>query len=58
MKYESKGKIIDEFVGLKSTKNVVGEENKKRKGIYQRVVKNRKHEEYTSVLFNKIGNET
>ena len=58
MKYESKGKINDEFVELKSTKNVVGEENKTGKGIHQRVVKNRKHEEYTNVLFNKIGSET
>ena len=57
MKDESKGKINDEFVGLKSKmqsiQNINGNENKTGKGVNEYVVKNIKHEEYIDVLFNK-----
>ena len=56
MKDESKGKIKDEFVGLKSkmhSMNVDDKENKTGKGINHNVVKNTKHEEYIDALFNK-----
>ena len=57
MEDESKGKINDEFVELKSKmqsiKDVDGEENKTEKKINKNVVKNRKQEEYVDVLFNK-----
>ena len=47
MKDESKGKINDEFVGLKSktqsVKNVDGKENKTGKRVKKNVVKNIKH---------------
>ena len=50
MKDESKWKINDEFVGLKSNmqsiKNVDGKENKAGEGVNKNVVKNIKHEEY------------
>ena len=46
MKDESKGKINDEFVGLKlkmrSMKNVDGKENQTRKGVNKNVVKEHK----------------
>ena len=57
MKDESKGKVNDEFVGLKwkmqSIKNVDGKENKTGKRVNKSVVKNIKHEKYIDVLFNK-----
>ena len=57
MKYEFKGKIISEFVGLKSKIysliDVDNEENKKAKGVKRNVVKNIRHKEYIDVLFNK-----
>ena len=50
MEDESKVKINDEFVRLKSRmhsmENVDGKENKIGKGINQNIVKNIKHEEY------------
>ena len=53
----SKGKIIDEFVELKSKmysmKDIDGKENKRAKGINQNVVKNTEHEKYIDALFNK-----
>ena len=59
MKDESKWKINDEFVRLKSNmqsiKKVDGKENKAGKGANKNVVKNIKHEEYINVLFNKKG---
>ena len=57
MKYESGGKINDEFVGLKSKmyfiKDVDGEENKRTKGVNQNVVENTEQQDYIDVLFNK-----
>ena len=57
MKDEFKGKIISEFVGLKSKiyflVNVEGEENKKAKRVNKNVVKNTRHKEFVDVLFNK-----
>ena len=57
MKYEPKGKINIEFVGLKSKMysliGVDGKENKKGKGVNNAVVENIKHKEYLNVLINK-----
>ena len=57
MKDEFKGKIINEFVGLKSKMyslvDVDGEENKKAKGVNKNVVKNTRHKEFVDFLFNK-----
>ena len=57
MKDEVKGKIISEFVGLKSKMysliDVDGEGNKKAKGADKNVVKNIRHEEYLDVSFNE-----
>ena len=56
MKDESKGKIKDEFVGLKSkmhSMNVDDKENKTGKGINHNVVKNTKHEEYRMLCLIK-----
>ena len=57
MKDEVKGKIISEFVGLKSKMYSVvivnNEEIKKAKGVKNNVVKNIRHKEYLDVLFNK-----
>ena len=57
MKDEFKGKIISDFVGLKSKIysliDVDNEENKKAKGVNKNVVKNIGHKEYVHVLFNK-----
>ena len=58
MKDEFKGKIISEFVGLKSKMyslvDVNGEENKKAKGVNKFFFcKNIRHKEYINVLVNK-----
>ena len=57
MKDEVKGKIISEFVGLKSkTYSLVTVDNekiKKAKGANKNVVKNISHKEYFDVLFHK-----
>ena len=57
MKDEFKGKIISEFVGLKSKMysliDVDDEEVKKAKGLNKNVVKKVKHKEFVNVLFNE-----
>ena len=57
VKDEVKGKIISEFVGLKSKMYSVvivnNGEIKKAKGVKNNVVKNIRHKEYLDVLFNK-----
>ena len=57
MEDEFKGKIISEFVGLKSKKYsllvVDGEEVKKANGVDKNVIKNMKHKIYLDALFNK-----
>ena len=56
MKGELKGKIISEFVGLKSKMYsliaVDSEEVKKAKGVNKNVVKKMRHKEFADVLFN------
>ena len=56
MKDEFKGKIVREFIGLRSKMYsliyVDNEENKKAKGVNKNVVKNIRHKEYVDVLFN------
>ena len=56
MKDEFKGKIINEFVGLKSKMYsliaVDGREVKKANGINKDVVKSIRHKEFVDVLFN------
>ena len=58
MKDEFKGKIISEFVGLKSNMyslvSVDNEENKKAKGVNKNVVKNMIHKEFADVFFNRV----
>ena len=58
MKDEFKGKIISEFVGLKSKRYsliaVDDEEVKKAKRVNKNVVKKIRHKEFADVLFNKI----
>ena len=55
--HESKGKINDKFVGLKSKmytiNDVDGKENKTGKGVNSVVVESIKHKEYLDVLSNK-----
>ena len=57
MKYEIKGKIISEFVGLKSEMYSLiaadGREIKKTKGVNKNVVKSTGHKEFVGALFNK-----
>ena len=57
MRDKSKGKIIRKFLGLKSKMYsliaVDSREIKKEKAVNKNVVKNIRHEEYISVLFNK-----
>ena len=57
MKDEYKGKIICEFVGLKSKMNslivVDGKEIKKAKGVNKNAVKSLRHKGHIDVLFNK-----
>ena len=57
MKDEVKGKIISEFVGLKSKMYSLivasDEEIKKAKRVHKNVVKHIRHKEYIDVLFNK-----
>ena len=62
MKDVSKGKIIIEFVGLKSKMyyliDVDGKENKKGKRVKSVAVENVKHKKYRNVFINKENNET
>ena len=57
MKVELKGKIITQFVGLKSKMYSFiaadNEEVKKAKGVNKNVVKKIRHKEFANVLFNK-----
>ena len=57
MKDQMKGKIINEFVGLKpqmySLIKIDVEENENEKGDDKNVVKNTRHKEHVDVLFNK-----
>ena len=57
MKDEFKGKIISEFIGLKSKMyslvTVDNEKSKKAKGVNKNIVKNIRHKEFFDVLFNK-----
>ena len=56
-KDEDKGRIISEFVGLKSKMyslvTIDNKEIKKGKGVKKNVVKNTRHKEYLDALFNK-----
>ena len=56
-KIKFKGKIIIEFIGLKSKMYsliaVDGKEVKKEKGVNKNVVKNIRHKEFVNALFNK-----
>ena len=62
MKDEFKGKIISEFVGLKSKMySLVTVDNKeiyKAKGVNKNFIKNIKHREYIDVLFIKKNDKT
>ena len=62
MKDEAKGKIISEFVRLKSNMYflvVMGsEEIKIAKGVNKNVVENARHKEYVDVLLNKKNHKT
>ena len=62
MKNEFKGKIVSEFVGLKSKMyslvSVDGEEIKKVKGVNKNVVESIRHKKIVDALFNKKNNET
>ena len=57
MKDEFKGKIISEFVGLKSNMyflvSVDGKEDTKAKGVNKNVVNRSAFKEFADVLFNK-----
>ena len=57
MKDEFKGKMINDFVGLKSKScslvSVDGKENKKAKEVDKNVVKSMRHRDFVDVLFNK-----
>ena len=57
MKDEFKGKIISEFIGLKSKMyslvTVDNEKSKKAKGVNKNIVKNIRHKGFFDVLFNK-----
>ena len=62
MKVEFKGKIISEFVALKSKMysliDIDGKENEKAKGVNKDFVKNTRHKEFVDILFNKKSDET
>ena len=55
MKDEFEGRMISEFVGLKSKMyslvDVDGEKNKKAKGVNKSVVKSIRHKKFVDVLF-------
>ena len=57
MKAKFKGKIISEFIGLKSKMysliDVDSKEVKKAKGVNKNVVKEIRHKEFVDILFNK-----
>ena len=57
MRDKFKGKIFNEFIGLKSNMSslitVDGEEVKKAKGVNKTVVKSIRHKECVNVLFNE-----
>ena len=57
MKDKLKGKIISEFVGLKSKMYSLvianNEENKKARGVNKNVLKSIRHKKYVDVMFNK-----
>ena len=57
MKVEFKGKIISEFIGLKSKMysliSLDHKEIEKAKGINTKVVNSKRHRKYINILFNK-----
>ena len=57
MKGEFKGKIINQFVGLKSKMyslvSADGKENKKAKGVNKNVIKSKRHREFVDASFKK-----
>ena len=61
IKDKVKGKIISEFVALKSKMcsliDIDSKENKKAKGVNKNVVKNTRHKEFVDILFNKKNDQ-
>ena len=62
MRDEFQGKIISEFVGLKSKMyslvSIDRKENKKAKAVNKNCVKNTKHKEFLNTLLNKKTDKT